>query len=235
MTAGTAELILQAQNGDQSACEKLIEENAGLIWSIVRRFMGRGLEADDLYQLASLGFIKAVRGFDTAYGTQFSTYAVPKISGEIRRFLRDDGMVKVSRSTKDLAYKAAKLRAELESSLGRDPSIGEIAEGLGVSIEEVAMCENATAATDSLQRTVGEDGVTLEKTIGDEGIEEQIVENVTLREAIQKLPEREKQVIYLRFYKGLTQDRCARVLGISQVQISRIEHKAIGRLRESIE
>lgn len=234
MSTDTLELILQAQNGDNSACEKLISENSGLIWSIVRRFLGRGVEVDDLYQLGSMGLIKAVKGFDASFGTQFSTYAVPKISGEIRRFMRDDGMLKVSRSTKDLAYKVSKMKTELEYKLGRDPTISEIAVALDVTIEEVAMSENATIATDSLQRTIGEDGVTLERTIGDFGIEEKIVENVTLREAIENLPEREKKVIYLRFYKGLTQERCARVLKISQVQVSRIERKAIENLREHI-
>lgn len=234
MAADTIELILQAQQGDNSACERLISENSGLIWSIVRRFLGRGVEADDLYQLGSLGLIKAVRGFDVSFGTQFSTYAVPKISGEIRRFMRDDGLVKVSRSTKDLAYKINKVRSELEYKFSRDPTISEIAAELDISIEEVAMCENATAATDSLQRTIGDDGIPLERTIGDHGIEEKIIENVTLKEAIHDLPERERKVIYLRFYKGLTQERCARVLNISQVQVSRIERKAIASLRELI-
>ena len=149
---------------------------------------------------------------DTSFGTQFSTYAVPKISGEIRRFLRDDGMIKVSRSTKDLANKVFKTKAILEAKLGREPKISEIALALGVTIEEIAMCETATMATDSLQRDIGEDGFTIEKSIGSSGIEEKIVENLTLKSAVEDLPDREKKVIYLRFYKGLTQEKTAKVM-----------------------
>ncbi len=229
-----AELLQQAQAGDPAALERLITDNAGLIWSIVRRFFGRGLEADDLYQLGCVGFIKAVRGFDPAYGTQFSTYAVPKIAGEIRRFLRDDGPVKVSRSVKDAAWKLSQVRRELENSLGRTPVLSELAAASGYSAEEIAACEWATAGVESLQKPTGDDGFTLESALGTDGIEEGIVEHVALREAVTGLPERERAVIMLRFFKGLTQERVARVLNVSQVQISRIERRAIGMLREKI-
>ncbi|MGM9648819.1 MAG: sigma-70 family RNA polymerase sigma factor [Butyricicoccaceae bacterium] len=229
------ELILRAQQGDNDACEQLLKENAGLIWSIVRRFTGHGVETDDLYQLGSLGFLKAVRSFDINYGTQFSTYAVPKISGEIRRFLRDDGMIKVSRSVRDLAVQVSRLRTAIITKTGTEPSIGELAQQLEVTPEEIAMCENATAPTDSLQREVGEDGSTMERILGDDGIEDSIVDSVVVRECIQKLPEKERKVILLRYYRSLTQQRCAELLGISQVQVSRLERRAIARMREHIE
>lgn len=229
------ELILRAQQGDNDACEQLLKENAGLIWSIVRRFTGHGVETDDLYQLGSLGFLKAVRSFDTNYGTQFSTYAVPKISGEIRRFLRDDGMIKVSRSVRDLAVQVSRLRTAIITKTGTEPNIGELAQQLEVTPEEIAMCENATAPTDSLQREVGEDGSTMERILGDDGIEDSIVDSVVVRECIQKLPEKERKVILLRYYRSLTQQRCAELLGISQVQVSRLERRAIARMREHIE
>ena len=174
MSQGLEALIARSRAGDRAAGEQLIVENSGLIWSIARRYFGRGVDPDDLYQLGCLGFLKAVEGYDTTFGTQFSTYAVPKIAGEIRRFLRDDGSVKVSR----------------------------------------------------------EDGFTLENVLTDSDTEEQLVERIALREAIGKLPEREALVINLRYFHGLTQERVARVLQVSQVQVSRIEKKALGHLRE---
>ncbi len=230
----TIELIRKAQADDKLAAEQLLEQNTGLIWSIVRRFLGRGIETDDLYQLGCLGFVKAIKGFDLNYGTQFSTYAVPKISGEIRRFMRDDGMIKVSRSTKDLATKIFRVRQMLEGKLGREPKISEIAEELEITIEEIAACDTAIMATDSLQRDIGEDGLTIEKMLGSEGIEDKIIENLTLESAISKLPNREKMVINLRFFKCLTQEKTAKIMQISQVQVSRIERKAISILREKI-
>lgn len=227
----TIELIKLAQAGDKKSAEMVLEKNTGLIWSIVRRYMNRGVEVDDLYQLGALGLIKAINNFDTDYGTQFSTYAVPKISGEIRRFIRDDGIVKVSRSIKDMAYKILKAREVLEIKLGRDPKISEISEYTGFEISEIATCETAMSATDSLQREVTPDGLTLETTLGTEGIEDKITINVTIKDALAKLPEREANVIYLRFFKGLTQDKIAKSLEISQVQVSRIEKRALLSLR----
>ena len=153
------ELICRSQAGDNQATETLVEENSGLIWAIVRRFLGRGAEADDLYQLGCLGFLKAVEGFDLQFGTQFSTYAVPKISGEIRRFLRDDGTVKVSRTLKEQAATIRSTRNHLTSALGREPTLMEISRQTGFSPEEIALAETATASTESIQRETGEEGL----------------------------------------------------------------------------
>lgn len=226
------ELIARSQAGDRSATEALVEENAGLIWSVARRFLGRGAEPDDLYQLGSLGFLKAIEGFDLQYGTQFSTYAVPKIAGEIRRFLRDDGAVKVSRSIKEQAATIKSTRSRLTTALGRDPTIQEISRQTGFSPEEIALAETATAATESIQRETGEEGFSLENVLTDTESEERMVEKIALRQAIDALPEREKMVINLRYFHCLTQQRVAKVMSISQVQVSRIEKKALVLLRE---
>ena len=231
----TEELITRAQTGDDAALEMLVEENAGLIWAVTRRFMGRGTEMDDLYQLGCLGFLKAVEGFDPAYGTQFSTYAVPKISGEIRRFLRDDGAVKVSRSLKEQAAAIRTVRGQLTLALGREPTIAEISRQTGLAPEEIALAETAVAATESIQRECGEEGFSLENILSDTDSEEKMVEKIALRQAIDALPEREAMVIRLRYYHGLTQQRIARVLNVSQVQVSRIEKKAIVQLRQLME
>ena len=226
------DLIRQAQQGDREAGEQLISENSGLIWSVAKRFMGRGAEADDLYQLGCLGFLKAVEGFDLEYGTQFSTYAVPKIAGEIRRFLRDDGAVKVSRTIKEQAASIKSARSRLANALGREPTIQEISRQTGFTPEEIALAETATAATESIQRETGEDGFSLENILTDTESEETMVEHISLQQAIDKLPEREGLVIRLRYFHGLTQDRVSKVLSVSQVQVSRIEKKALASLRE---
>lgn len=226
------ELIRRAQAGDREASEVLVTENSGLIWSVARRFMGRGAEADDLYQLGCLGFLKAVEGFDLSYGTQFSTYAVPKISGEIRRFLRDDGAVKVSRSLKEQAMSIKVARNHLATALGREPTLQEISRQTGFTPEEIALAENATAATESIQRECGDEGFSLENILTDTESEEKMVERIALMQAISKLPDREEMVIRLRYFHALTQERVAKVLEVSQVQVSRIEKKALGHLRE---
>lgn len=229
------ELIAQAQKGDRNASERLIEENSGLIWSIARRYTGRGTEIDDLYQLGCLGFLKAIDGFDLQFGTQFSTYAVPKISGEIRRFLRDDGAVKVSRSLKEQSSAIKAARSRLTGTLGREPTVLEISEETGFSPEEIAVAETATAATESIYKETGEEGFTLENVLTDSESEEKMVEKIALSQAIDGLPQREKTVIMLRYYHGLTQQRVAKVMEISQVQVSRIEKKALGILKEMIQ
>lgn len=226
------ELIRRAQSGDRDASEILVTENSGLIWSVARRFIGRGAESDDLYQLGCLGFLKAVEGFDLEYGTQFSTYAVPKIAGEIRRFLRDDGAVKVSRSLKEQAMSIKVARNHLTTALGREPTLQEISRQTGFTPEEIALAENATAATESIQRECGEEGFSLENVLTDTESEERMVERIALTQAISKLPEREGMVIRLRYFHALTQERVAKVLDVSQVQVSRIEKKALGHLRE---
>ena len=236
MSALEASSLLEAaHNGDNEACERMLEENAGLIWSIVRRYYGRGVDPEDLYQLGCLGFLKAVRGFDTAYGCQFSTYAVPKIAGEIRRYLRDDGAVKVSRGVKERAAAIRQARDRLSHTLGREPTLSELSAETGLEAEDIAAAEEANLPVASLQMEAGEDGFTLESMLGTDGMEEGVVERLALRGAIDALPERERQVIFLRYYKNLTQDRTAKVLGVSQVQISRIERKAMEHLRKELE
>ena len=234
MAADTLSLLEAARQGDNDACARMMEENSGLIWSIVRRYYGRGVDPEDLYQLGCMGFLKAVRGFDPAFGCQFSTYAVPKIAGEIRRFLRDDGAVKVSRGLKERAGSIRAARDRLQAVLGREPTLSELAEETGLEPEEIAAAEEANAPVASLQMETG-DGFTLESVLGTEGMEEGIVEREALRSAVSSLPDRERQVIVLRYFRGLTQDRTARIMGVSQVQISRVEKKAMEYLRRRLE
>lgn len=227
----TQTLIRAAQAGDRSAAEQLVVENSGLIWSIARRYFGRGTEPDDLYQLGCVGFLKAVAGFDLSYGTQFSTYAVPKIAGEIRRFLRDDGQVKVSRSLKERAAQIHQARTRLTGTLGREPAVSELAAELGLTPEEIAMAETATGMAESIQRESGDEGFSLEDVLCTDGMEDRILESLSLRNALSHLSERERMVIDLRYFHGLTQQKIAGLLGVSQVQVSRIEKKALGQLR----
>lgn len=233
MTAETRSLLQDAARGDRSAEARLIKENNGLIWAIARRYYGRGAEPEDLYQLACVGFIKAVRGFDTGMGTEFSTYAVPKIAGEIRRFLRDDGAIKVSRAVKERAAKVSRLQNDLETRHGRPPTVSELAEAAGLTTEEVAACEQAHVTVDSFERELAGGGQ-LSDLVGDDGLEERTCLYLSLRQAVQELPEREQQVIALRFSHALTQQETARIIGVSQVQISRLEKRAIQALREKL-
>ena len=231
--AGSA-LLEAAREGDSAACEQVLLENNGLIWSVVRRYYGRGVEPDDLYQLGCVGFLKAIRGFDPQFGTQFSTYAVPKIAGEIRRFLRDDGPVKVSRGLKERGTGIRAARARLSTQLGREPTLSELAEETGLSPEDIAAAETAIEPVVSLQAETGEDGLTLEGMLTTGNEEEGMVERITLRAAIRDLPERERQVLLLRYYRGMTQMDTARVLGVSQVQVSRLERRALDKLRREL-
>ena len=226
------ELLRAAQEGDREACQQAVIENNGLIWSVVRRYYGRGVDPEDLYQLGCLGFLKAVQGFDFAYGTCFSTYAVPKIAGEIRRFLRDDGAIKVGRSLREQAQTLYTVRQKLRQQLGREPALSELSEATGWTAEEIAQIDLATDTPESLQKETA-DGLTLEGTLGTEAPEESLVERIALREAIDHLPEKERMTILLRYFKGLTQDQTARILGVSQVQVSRLERRGLKRLRES--
>lgn len=234
MKGDTIGCLRSAQAGDREAAERMVTENSGLIWSVARRYFGRGVDSEDLYQLGCVGFLKAIEGYDESYGTQFSTYAVPKISGEIRRFLRDDGAIKVSRGLKERAALIRSARQTLEQRLGREPSLSELSAETGLTPEEIATAETATGPAESLQRESGEEGFTLEQVLGDYGQEERLVERVSLREAIDALPERERQVVYLRFFHDMTQEAASRVLGVSQVQVSRIERRAVEHLRESL-
>ena len=227
-------LLDRAQNGDNDACQQVLTENVGLIWSIVKRYSGCGVDTDDLYQLGCIGFIKAVKGFDLTYGTQFSTYAIPKIAGEIRRFLRDDGSVKVGRSLREKGQTLFYTRERLRHTLGREPQLSELAQETGMTVEEVAAVELANGPLESLQQETI-DGLTLESTLGTDSPEEGMVEKIALREAIDSLPERERITILLRFFRGMTQEQTARILKVSQVQVSRLERKGLAKLREILE
>ena len=215
-----ADLIRAAQEGDQKASARLIRENAGLIWSVVKRYDWGKYDTEDLYQLGCLGFLKAVRGFDPDFGTMFSTYAVPKIAGEIRRFLRDV---------------IARARRVLTARLGREPVLSELAAETGLTPEDIAAADLASASVASLQAQTGEDGGTLEELVGAASPEEGLIERMALHTAIRRLPEREQKLIALRYFKGLTQVKTAQILGISQVQVSRLEKKSIAFLRWQLE
>ena len=229
--SATAELLRAAQEGNREACEKIVVENSGLIWSVVQRYQGRGTERDDLYQLGCLGLLKAIQGFDLNYGTCFSTYAVPKIAGEIRRFLRDDGPLKVGRSIRERAQEVYNVRVRLQQERGREPTLSEIADVTGLAPEEIARTEMAVRMPESLQQETL-DGLPLEGLLGTEAPEEGIVERLALREAINQLPEKERMTILLRYFKNLTQEQTARILKVSQVQISRLERQSLKRLRK---
>lgn len=228
MTA-SPEALARAKAGDDAAMEELVEQNAALIWSVARRFFGRA-EPEDLFQLGSIGFLKAVRGFDPTYGTAFSTYAVPKIAGEMLRFLRDDGPVKVSRTLREQSAKVAAIADAFRLREGREPHVSELAELTGLTPEELASCIDCARPPRSLDEQVGEDGSSLYELLsaGESGL----LEHIALREAIGKLDMRQRQVILLRFYRDMTQQDAARVLGLTQVQVSRLESKAVRALRD---
>ncbi len=233
-TAFAHELLEAAREGDRAAAEALTEANSGLIWSIVRRFAGRGVETEDLYQLGCVGFLKAVQSFDPGYGTQFSTYAVPKISGEIRRFLRDDGPIKLSRGLKERALVLLKARERLEQELGREPRLSELSAETGLDPEEIALTDQAAGEVVSLQQSLGDEGLTLQDTVTDPEQEGRFLESLALREAVAALPEKQRAVLRLRYWRGMTQTAAAKVLGVSQVQVSRLERKALDALREAL-
>ena len=231
-------LIKMAQSGDREALERLIEQNVGLIWNAVRKFGGRGTENDDLFQLGAIGLIKAVNKFDTSFNVEFSTYAVPMIIGEIRRFLRDDGMIKVSRTLKETATKANQAAEKIAAEKGREATISEIAEMLNINSCDVTLAFEATQTHDSIYRTVYDSGgapvLLMDKLENEDSCEENILNSVALNEAIKKLPQRERQILLLRYYKEKTQSEVARIMGLSQVQISRIEKKLLCSLQKNI-
>ncbi len=229
------ELLSAAREGDKQAAEALLEANSGLIWSVVRRYYGRGVEGEDLYQLGCLGFLKALQTFDEAYGTRFSTYAVPKISGEIRRFLRDDGPVKLSRSVKERSMTIRSAREALTQRLGREPRLSELSAETGFLPEEIADTDLATEEVVSLHQSMGEEGLSLQDVIFDPEAEEKKLDSLALREAVARLPGKERAVIALRYYRGLTQSAAAKLLGVSQVQVSRLERRALESLRKSLQ
>lgn len=232
----TKELFWGARSGDNAALEKLVCGNIRLVHSIAGRFLGRGAEADDLFQIGSIGLVKAIYGFDTEQGVAFSTYAVPMIMGEIRRYLRDDGMVKVSRRLKEIAIKAKYLRDELEGSLSRDPTVTELSAVLGISCEELATAVDASLPVDSIYRPLGDDGSSLlmDKIAADEDISERITSKLMLQDVLNEMEPKERRVIYYRYYEDKKQGEIADILGISQVQVSRIEKKALCTMKEKL-
>ena len=233
------QLILAAQQGDKEAKGTLIEENAGLIWSIVRRFRGRGYEMEDLYQIGAIGLLKCIDKFDISYDVKFSTYAVPMIMGEIKRFLRDDGMIKVSRPLKELAVRARYTREMMMQKTGREVTVGELAAQLGISPEELAVAMDADRDVESIYATVyqGDGGspvYMLDKLQEKEGGDEKMVEMLSLKEVLGRLTPKERQIIEMRYFEDKTQTDIAQMLGISQVQVSRIEKKVLAGIREKL-
>ncbi len=229
------EAISLAKNGDIRAKEYVVNSNMGLVWSIVRKFLNRGTEADDLFQIGCIGLIKAIEKFDSSFDVQFSTYAVPMIMGEIKRYLRDDGIIKVSRSLKELSIKAKAVTDKLSKELCRQPTVREVADYLNVSVEDLVMALDATTIPDSINAKMGEDGKELETILGcDEDMEKNVVDKLAIKEALSNLAPRERQIIVLRYFKDKTQSQIATQLGISQVQVSRIEKRVLAQMRDKI-
>ncbi len=228
------DLIHLARSGDRKAREQLLADNTGLIRMTVRRFINRGVEQEDLFQIASLGFLKAIDNFKPELGHQLSTYAVPTMMGEIRRFLRDNGPIKVSRSLKNLAYKATEIRNEIFLNTGEEPPISVIAEKLSVDPAELSVALSASKYPESLEEPRGKEGLTLKDTIPSGGHEESAINRLSLRQLIASLPAREKKIIISRYLLNQTQAQIASQLGISQVQISRIEKKILNQFRQEL-
>lgn len=232
----TLELIQRTQDGDRGSEETLIKRNVGLISSIAKRFLNRGYEFEDLFQIGSIGLIKAIKNFDPKFSVKFSTYAVPMIMGEIKRFIRDDGIIKVSRSMKDTAKKARILREKLSKELGRDPTILEISNELGISSEDLAVAMDSMISPEYLYDIIHQDDgspVLLIDKLGEEkDIDSEITDRIALKEVLDKLDPKARQIIILRYFKDKTQTEIARMMGISQVQVSRIEKKVLAKMRE---
>lgn len=231
------DILRKAKNGDKSAMEKIVTENSGLVWSIVKRHMNRGYESQDLYQIGCIGLIKAVRKFDFEFNVCFSTYAVPLIMGEIKRFLRDDGMIKVSRHYKELAVKAAHVREKFTACHMREPTVNELAEVLQVQPDELAVALEACNSWESIYKTIGEgdkDNIYLIDKLASENSENDMLDLLSLKCAFGELKERERKIIAMRFFMDKTQCQVAERLGISQVQVSRIEKKVLGGLKERL-
>lgn len=229
------EAISLAKDGDEQAKEYVVSKNTGLVWSIVRKFLNRGTEADDLFQIGCIGLIKAIEKFDMSFEVRFSTYAVPMIMGEIKRHLRDDGIIKVSRSLKELSVKVKTAMDRMTKDLGREPTVAEVAKELDVSVEELVMALDATVMPESINAKIGEDGKEIESLIGcDEDMEQTVVNKIAIKDALSALAPRERQIIILRYFKDKTQSQIAAQLGISQVQVSRIEKKVLAQMRDKI-
>lgn len=231
-------LIAKAQAGDKQAREVLIEKNLGLVHHIVKRFLGRGYDAEDLFQIGSIGLMKAVDKFDLSYDVKFSTYAVPMISGEIKRFLRDDGMVKVGRTLKENGFKVKSARERITQRLGREPNIREVAEEAGMSVEEVVMAMEAGAEVESIYQSVyqsdGSEVYLVDKLAGEDKEKEDLLNHMLLQQLLGELDEKERDLIRMRYFQNQTQTEVARKLGISQVQVSRLEKRILIRMRAKV-
>lgn len=234
----TIALIRKSHDGDEEARAQLVEENVGLIWCVVRRFLGRGVESEDLFQIGCIGLLKAIDKFDFAFDVKFSTYAVPMISGEIQRFLRDDGIIKVSRSLKEMAYKAFLAREKLQEQFNREPTLDELADDMGVEKEELMMAMEASSEVESLYKPVyqkdGNEVPLLEKLEEKDCQEEKVLNRMLLSQLLDELGKEERQLIYLRYFSNKTQTEIGQELGISQVQVSRMEKKILKRMRDMV-
>lgn len=234
----TIALIRKSHEGDEAARARLVEENTGLIWCVARRFYGRGIEPEDLFQIGSIGLLKAIDKFDLSFDVKFSTYAVPMISGEIKRFLRDDGIIKVSRSLKEIAYKAYLATEKIREKEGREPGIEEIAREIDVEKEELVLALEAGSEVESLQKTIyqgeGNEILLMDKIVEEEEREEEILNHLFLKQLLNELDERDRELIYLRYFANKTQGEVGMVLGISQVQVSRMEKKILQELRKRV-
>lgn len=231
----TLALIGRAHQGDKKARDTLFEENTGLIYSVARRFLGRGVEMEDLFQIGSIGLLKAVDKFDTDYQVKFSTYAVPMIAGEIKRFLRDDGMLKVSRSLKENHYKIYHMREKLERSLGREPTVSELSKAVGIPPEELAVAMESGIEVESIYRPVyqgdGTEISLMDKLPEKENQQEHLLNRIFLEEILGRLEPKERRLIYMRYFQDMTQTEIAGHLGVSQVQVSRMEKRILKKLK----
>lgn len=232
----TIALIRRSHDGDKEAREQLVEENIGLVWCVVKRFCGRGIESEDLFQIGSIGLLKAIDKFDLSYDVKFSTYAVPMISGEIKRFLRDDGMIKVSRSLKELSYRSFQMREKLTDRLGREPTLTELSEELGIGKEEIVQAMEAGSEVESLYRPIhqkeGSEIRLLDKIEEKEKKEDKILDHMLLGQLLETLNPEERRLIYLRYFADRTQTDVGKIMGISQVQVSRLEKKILENMRK---
>lgn len=234
----TIALIQKSHDGDERARAQLMEENTGLIWCVAKRFYGRGTEPEDLFQIGSIGLLKAIDKFDLSYDVKFSTYAVPMISGEIKRFLRDDGMIKVSRSLKEIAYRAYLAGEKLREETGKEPSIEEIAEKIEVEKETLVLAMEASSEVESLQKTIyqgdGNEILLMDKIVEEEEREEKILNTMLLRQLLGELGEQERELLSLRYFGNKTQGEVGKMMGISQVQVSRMEKRILQDLRKHL-
>lgn len=230
-------LIAKAKQGDRKAESKIINSNTALVRSCMKRFLNQGFEYDDLYQLGCIGLIKAIRNFDTKYNVRFSTFAVPHILGEIKRYMRDNSQIKVSRSLKELFIRAVKVRCELTNSLMREPTISEIASKCGCDSEKLTLALEACRPCDSINKPLSEndDEFTLGDTINSKSTPEDEIDKIALKSALLSLKDRERKIILLRYFRGKTQTEVAQSIGVSQVQISRIEKKILCDLKKNLE